>query len=275
MASALNAAPLKVVVSFSILQDITRELCQGCEDIDIHTIVPIMADPHTYQPTPGDVITIKNAHLIIKNGIQFEEWIDKMIEASSTQGKVVVAAKGAQMRNDISDPHLWHDPDNAVMYVKNIESALCELMPKAALIIHNNAKSYIKRIQELKEKLKAQFAKLAQMERTVITTHDAFWFFGKAFGVKFESPIGISTEAEPTATDVAKLIEYIRSHKLKAIFIENLAMPRLIEQIAKETNTSIQGTLYADSLSDSKGPAPTYIAMMEHNANLIYNALKE
>lgn len=267
--------PFRIVATFSILQDLIQTLCKGCPGIQVDTLVPLNADPHTYQPTPQDVIKLTHAQLVVVNGANFEEWMDKMIHASDTKGDIVVASTGAALRVGVNDPHLWHDPANLLIYITNVEKALCKHLPAMAATIRANARHLRAEAMHMHHTLKKMFDSLPSAQRTVITTHDAFWYFGRAFGITFEAPIGISTEAEPTAADVKRLIDHIKAHKLKAVFIENLSLPRVVEQIAAEAHIPIRGTLYADSLSKPSGPAPTTLAMIEHNARLIYEALKD
>lgn len=253
----------------------TKELCEGIEGVHIKSIVPLMSDPHMYQPSPGDAVALKESHLIVTNGLGFEEWIDKMITVSGTKGQIVVATKDIITRTDTKDPHAWHNPLNGIIYINNIADALKKMMPSHEGKIEENRKRFASQLQRVFNRWSMQFSSFMCHPRIVITTHDAFWYFGDVFGIKFESPIGISTEEEAKAADVAQLIEKIKKKNIKAVFIENLGQhQKVVHQIAQETGRKVHGTLYGDSLSPQDGPAASYIEMINHNAKEIFRALQ-
>ncbi len=266
---------LKIVTSFTILRDFVQKITSGASNVKILSIVPAESDPHVYQPTPLDGKTLTEADIIFINGLDFEKGIERMLKSTDTKATISVATKYVKARDDLKDPHTWHNVKNAMLYVKEITKTLSEADPNNAQLYKKNSDLLLKELQELETWIHHKLSKIPPTQRIVVTTHDAFWYFGQAYNIKFMSPIGISTEAEASAQDVAALINFIREHKIKAVFVENLANPRLIEQIARETNNPLQGTLYADSLSIPDGPAPDYISMMEHNVQTICKALQQ
>ena len=265
---------LKVVTSFTILRDFAEKITRGLNHIEIKSIVPPEADPHSYQPTPLDSKILFEANMIFINGLEFEKGIEKMIQSSGFKGNLYMATQNVKVRPDLVDPHTWHNVQNAILYVIELRDAFCTQDSKHKNTYQKNAAELIKTLEELDRWIKKELKPIPTQKRIVVTTHDAFWYFGKAYGIQFLSPVGISTEAEASAQNVAKLINFINEHNIKAVFVENLANPKLIEQIANETKRSLQGTLYADSLSDPNGPAPDFVSMIKHNVQTIWKAFE-
>ncbi|MBI1954626.1 MAG: zinc ABC transporter substrate-binding protein [Proteobacteria bacterium] len=271
-----SSEPLKIVTSFSVLQDLVQQVCK--HHCNVQTIVKNSQDPHTYQPTPQDAKLLQIADLIIINGLGFEGWIERLIQAASLQ-EMIVATKYVRPRifdfalngTPIVDPHAWHDVQNAILYIQAITEALCQKAPHHKEFFKKNEKAIIEKLQLLDQWVKKQFETIPLSKRLVITTHDAFWYYGKAYGITFLSPVGISTEAQPSATHMAQLIEDIHKKNIRAIFIENLSNRKLVEQIAQEAGIPIDGVLFADSLSDKN--ASTYIDMIRHNTQTIKKGL--
>jgi len=277
------AEPLKVVASFSILGDLVAKV--GGDLVEVRTLVGPNGDAHVYAPTPADARDTAGAGLIVVNGLGFEGWLDRLVAASGYSGPVAVASTGvtpiklgeeteeeAHDHGDI-DPHAWQSVANAEVYVKNIAAALCEADPDDCAEYRANAAAYTAELKGLDASIRAGFALVPPERRKVITTHDAFGYFAREYGIAFLAPQGVSTESEASAADVAKLIGQIRDEGVGAIFLENISDPRLIEQIASETGIRAGGELYSDALSEPDGPAATYAAMMRHNANLLQNAM--
>lgn len=272
---------LKVVATFSILGDLTRQI--GGEDVDVDIIVPENSDPHIYEPKPLDVKKLNQADLVIVNGLGFEGWFDRLITNSGYKGEVIVAAKAVAPRIlhmsqgvNAEDPHAWHNVKNALLYVDEIKQALQKKLPEKKEAIQARAKAYAHVLEDLDQWVHAQFKGIDSRHLKVITTHDAFAYFGAEYGIEFLSPVGISTDAQPTAAKVAELITIIKEQNIRAIFIENLADGRLVSEIAKEANVEVDGTLYADSLSnpsDLKSPARTYVEMIRYNTIALYKKL--
>lgn len=280
--SSTKTPPLKVVCTFSILSDFVKII--GTDAVTVETIVPINTDPHTYQPTPGNAKALADADLVFVNGLNFEGWIDRLIAASGYQGDIIIAAQDVSPRSaqDIRedsektptiDPHAWHNVQNAIAYIRVITNALITKQPQEREKIQARSQEFIHKLQDLEQWIIQQLNSISREKRIVVTTHDAFWYYGDAYGIQFLSPVGVSTDAQPSAASMASLIRQIQQQDIRAVFIENLSNSRLVNQISKETNVKIGGVLYADSLSDEKGPAPTYIQMIRHNTSEIMNAL--
>ena len=280
MSKPSDKSKLYFVTSFTILQDLVQKVAGSHlgKRIEVNTIVKINADPHTYQPTPHDSKLIASADAVFINGLGFEGWIDRLISGSGFKGPIYTVSKKVKPRIlasnvNLIDPHAWHSVKNVILYVQEIVQAFIEIDPEFAKDYQSNGTALIKKLRELDVFVTKLFAKIPSNERQVVTTHDAFWYFGMDYEIKFLSPVGISTEVQASAAVVGELINLIRNNKIKAVFIENLANPRLIEQIAMEANVKVGGTLYADSLSLPEEVAGDYFSMIRHNAMLIYQAL--
>lgn len=274
---SLSAAEkLHVVTSFSILADITRQV--GGEHIEISNMVGPDADAHTYEPSPDDAKALLKAKLVIENGLGFEPWLDRLITSTGTHTTVVVASRGVVPRtleedgHKVPDPHAWHNLANAELYVNNIAAALIKADPANANDYRTNSQAYLKKIYALLLEGKQQLGNLPPASRNIVTSHDAFGYLGQAYGIHFIAPQGLSTENEPSAADVAKLIRQMREEQIKAVFIENIKDSRLLQQIANESGAQIGGTLYSDALAAS-GPASTFLGLFEHNMRTLHQAL--
>ena len=282
IATTVTAQPLKVVASFSILGELAREV--GGDRVELHTLVGPDGDAHVYQPTPADAKTIARADLVIVNGLGFEGWIDRLIKSSGYRGTVLVASTGIttlKLKHDEHgrghdgnvDPHAWQDLANALRYVDNIAQALVKADPAGQSAYLANAAKYKQAVVALDGELKNTFNAIAKEKRKVVTTHDAFGYFSRAYGIAFISPVGINTDAEASAADVGRIIKQIRREKIPAVFMENISDPRLLERIRQESGARIGGVLYSDSLSKADGPAATYLELMRHNAKTLASAL--
>jgi zinc/manganese transport system substrate-binding protein len=278
---------LRTVATFSILGDMVARV--GGDRVEVKTLVGPGGDAHVYQPTPADAAELAKARLVFQNGLKFEGWMEKLIESSGYKGSVVTTTEGIDTisvpdrhgkrdkhghdHSGKADPHAWQSLANALIYVRNIKDGLCRLDIDGCATYAANAAAYVKEIELLNGQIKAQMAAVPPAARKVITSHDAFAYFARAYGIRFLSPRGVSTESEASAKDVARLIDQIRKEKVKALFVENISDPRLIKQIGRETGVALGGTLYSDALSASGGPAATYLDMMRHNARLISGAM--
>jgi len=276
-ARAQTPAKLPVVATFSILADFARNV--GVERIDVVTLVGPNGDTHVYQPRPADARELGAARLILVNGLGLEGWIDRLITASSAEAPVIVATKGInpqKMREEGRiglDPHAWQSIANAKIYVANIRDGLIAADPAGEAAYRANADNYLGKLDALDAEVKREIAKIPPGRRQIITTHDAFGYFGTAYGFRFIAPEGISTETEASARDVAKIIRQIRAQEIPAVFLENVTDPRLVRSIAAESGATIGGTLYSDALSPPDGPASTYIDMMRNNIRELAAAL--
>jgi len=271
-------AKLKVVATFSILGDLTRNV--GGERIDLVTLVGPDGDGHVYSPAPADARRVADAKVVITNGLKFEGWIDRLVRSSGTKASVVQAATGVRPlaasgggHHHGGDPHAWQNIANVKIYVSNIRDALIKADPDGRSTYKANATEYIAKLDELEAEVKSAVAKIPPERRKIITSHDAFGYFENAYGIDFIAPQGVSTESEASAKDVAKIIQQVRREGIRAIFVENISDPRLVGQIGKEAGVKIGDKLYSDALSGPDGPAPTYIEMMRHNIKAISTAL--
>jgi zinc/manganese transport system substrate-binding protein len=271
---------LPVVASFSILGDFVREI--GGERVAVALLVGPDGDAHVYSPTPADAKTVAGAKLVVVNGLKFEGWLTRLIKSSGTKATIATATTGItplKMADDHGhghggeDPHAWQSVANARLYVGNLRDALVAADPAGKASYEANANAYLAKLDALESEIKATVARIPADRRKAITSHDAFGYFAKAYGIEFIAPQGVSTEAEASAKDVARIIRQIKTQKVPAVFLENITNPRLAEQIARESGAKIGGRLYSDALSAQSGPAGTYIAMMKHNISQIEKAL--
>ncbi|MDX9671909.1 MULTISPECIES: metal ABC transporter substrate-binding protein [unclassified Pseudomonas] len=279
LSMSLSAAEkLPVVTSFSILADMVHQV--GGEHIQITNMVGPDADAHTYEPTPDDAKALLKAKLIIKNGLGFEPWLDRLVTSTGTQARLISASHGVIPRSldedgdTIPDPHAWHNLANTELYIANITKALIAADPANKADYQRNSQTYLKQIYALLAEAKAQLGSLPPGNRKIVTSHDAFGYLGQAYGIDFMAPQGLSTEREPSAAEVAALIKQIRQAKVKAVFMENIKDARLLKQIAEESGAHIGGTLYSDALAAS-GPASTFAGLFEYNLNTLYDALSQ
>ena len=305
-AIAQSEGPIPVVATFSILGDMVKRI--GGEHVAVTTLVGPDGDTHVYQPTPAHARTVSEAKIIVVNGLQFEGWLDRLIDASDFRGVRVVATDGiapiaAEHGADTHarhggadhdehdegddheahdhdahdhgafDPHAWQSLRNAAVYVDNITAALAKADPGNAGVFHRNRKAYVAEIETLDSEIREIVAGLPAESRTVVTSHDAFQYFGRDYGLAFVAPQGLGTESEASAKNVARLVRQIREWGIRAVFIENIGDPRLLKRIADETGAVIGGTLYPGALSGPDGPAATYLDMMRHNATTLAQAL--
>jgi len=279
-AQQVDGGPLNVVATFSILGDLAKNV--GGDRVNVTTLVGPNSDTHVYTPTPSDAKKITDAKLVIINGLGLEGWLPRLIKSSGGKAVTVVATKSIAARKiedghdhgpGDADPHAWQSVINAKIYVTNIRDALVAVDPAGADGYKANAAAYLSKLDALDRDVREMVAKIPPERRSVISTHDAFGYFAAAYGIKFIAPQGVSTESEPSARDIAAIITQIRKQKIPAVFLENVSDPRLMRRIAAETGANIGGTLYSDSLTDEKGPAPTYIDMVRHNIKALTSAL--
>lgn len=264
---------LKVVASFSILGDFVGNV--GGDHISVTTLVGPGSDTHVYSPTPSDAKKIADAKLIFINGLGFEGWLPRLVKSAGGKAAVVTATSGIAplKRGADADPHAWQSVANAKIYVGNIRDALAAADPASAPVFRSNAEAYLAKLEALDREVRAAIAKIPEGRRKVISTHSAFGYFAAAYGVEFIAPVGVSTESEPSARDIAGIITQVRAAKIPAVFLENISDPRLIRRISAETGAKVGGTLYSDSLTAEKGDAPTYIDMVRHNIKALTSAL--
>jgi zinc/manganese transport system substrate-binding protein len=271
---------LPVVATFSILGDFVKNV--GGDRLQVTTLVGPNGDVHVYSPLASDARKLSVANVVFINGLGLEGWMTRLVTASGTKAPIVIATKSItarDMRGEheggqmVPDPHAWQSVANARIYVANIRDGLVKVDPARASIYDTNAKTYLAELDALEKDVKAAIAKIPVDRRKVITNHNAFGYFGDAYGMEFIAPEGLSTDSEPSAADVAKIITQIRTQKIPVVFLENLTDPRLMQQIAEESGATIGGKLYSDALSEPNGPAGTYIELMRNNVRELEKAL--
>lgn len=266
-----------VVTTFSILADLAQRI--GGDHVQVLTLVGPNRDAHAFEPGPRQSAELSEATVLIANGLGFEPWLARLEESSGFTGKAVIASDGVatlawNSQPGIADPHAFQDAANAEIYAANIAQALAAADPAHAAGFKANADALIAAMDKLDNELKAEFAAIPQQRRRVLTSHDAFQYFGEAYGIEFVAVQGISTEAEPTAEDLAKIVRQARAGHLSAVFLENMADPRLAETVARESGVRLGGELYADALSEPDGPAPDYLSLMRFNARQLLAAMQ-
>ena len=292
--SPLALAKVPVTATFSILGDLVQQV--GGDQVSVSTLVGPNGDAHVYQPTPQDIRTLAQSKLLVSNGLNFEGWLERLDTASGFKGVKVVASQGIQPRHMAEeeeegsgheheaeghhhhgglDPHAWNDPANVLIYVDNIVRGLSQIDPEHASLYADNAARYKAQLQKLDADYQTRFAKLPADRRRAITSHDAFGYLAQAYHLTLIGAQGISTDAEPSAAEIAGLIRQIRNEKIPALFVENISNPNLIQQIERETDARVGGELYSDALSPAGGEAATYLALLEHNLNTLLAALEK
>jgi len=268
---------MKVAASFSILGDMVKQV--GDDRIDVVTFVGPNGDAHVYEPTPADAKALSESKILFINGLGLEGWMTRLENSSGFKGKVVTASTGVNPRKmvedekTITDPHAWQSLANGKIYAANIRDALIAADPAGKATYEANAKKFIDGMTAMEANVKAAVAKMPPERRKIITTHDAFGYFGSAYGMEFIAPEGVSTESEASAQDVAKIITQIKKEHIPAVFLENVTDSRLLDQIASETGAKIGGTLYSDALSAPDGPAGNYLDMFRNNIDMLRTAL--
>lgn len=274
---AAYAKVLDAVASFTVLADVVTQV--GGDHVRVKSLVPPNGDPHEFEPSPDDARTLKGADIAFISGEGLETWFQRLAKASGYNGKPVVASTGIKtftMREggkSVTDPHVWNSAANVVVWVANVEKALAAADPEDAAAFKANAERYTKELQDLNAYATTKIAAVPKEKRKVLTSHDAFGYFGKEYGVTFLSPLGVSTETEASAADVAKLINQIKRENVKVYFFENSNDPRLVKQIATATGAQPGGELYVESLSKADGPASTYAKMFRYNVDEIATAI--
>jgi zinc/manganese transport system substrate-binding protein len=266
---------LRVVASFTILGDLTHEI--GADLVTVQSLVGPDGDAHVYQPTPTDVRAVGSARIVVLNGLGFEGWMSRLLDSAQFHGVVVVATDGlvARVAEGHADPHAWQDPRNVQTYVTNIGNALIRALPAHSDQLKARMAQYIGRLDQLDRTLKGEFVAIPAARRRVITTHDAFAYFGAAYGIDFLPVQGWTTEAESSAAAVGRLVEQARSHRAAAVFLENITDPRMMRQLARDTGLTVGGRLHSDALAPPGEPAATYVGMIRANADTLLEVMRK
>jgi len=288
------ADKIAVTASFSILADLVRVV--GGERVDVTHLVGPNEDAHVFEAKPSDAKSLLQSRLLVSNGLGFDPWAQTLAKSVGYKGLAVVASKGLKPLTEVAkpatqpapnghghkhghshgeaDPHAWQNPNNVALYVRNIAAALSQLDPASASTFKANADAYVTELQSLDIWAKAQFKAIPAAQRKVITSHDAFGYLAAHYQITFLSPQGISTDAQPSARDVARLITQIQREKIRAVFLENISNQRLLEQLSQDAGTTVGGKLYADALSGPDQPGATYLLMMRHNVNQLVAGMR-
>lgn len=284
LAAQVPAKLLNIATSFTILADLTRQVA-GDRAIVISLVGP-NSDAHVYRATPADAKALKDADLIVVNGLGFESFMPRLIKSSGTKAPVVTATAGLKpietgTKDDHGhahgkiDPHAWQSVDAVKTYIANIREGLIRIDPAGAETYGKNAARYLAELDSMKAENDKAFSAIPPEKRIIVTSHDALAYFGRENRFALEAVQGVSTDNEPSAKDVARIIRLIKEKKARAVFVENMTNPKIAEQIARESGAKVGGALFSDALSDEKGLAPTYISMMRHNVKMLVEALKE
>ncbi|ANN79218.1 metal ABC transporter solute-binding protein, Zn/Mn family [Bordetella flabilis] len=271
------ARTLNVVASFSVLADVVKNV--GGDHVAVRSLVPPNGDPHDFEPSPTDARAVGQAAVTFISGEGLETWFQRLTKAAGASIPPVVVSEGIQTHTfeedgrTLTDPHVWNSIPNVLVWIDNIEKALAKADPDDAAAFRKNAAAYKERLTALDASIRAEIAAVPVQERKVLTSHDAFGYYGKEYGVQFLAPQGLSTETEASAADVAKLIDQIKADRVRTYFIENSNDPRLVRQIAQATGAKPGGELYPEALSESNGPVPTYEQLMRFNTDQIVKAI--
>jgi len=289
---AQTPAPVKAVASFSILGDLVRQV--GGDRVAVEVLVGPGSDAHVFQPTPSQAKRVGQAQIVFSNGLGFEGWMSRLLNTASYKGQHVVVSQGIKPlkaeeahghddhkqgekhghHHDEADPHAWQSVPNVVAYIGNIAKGLCAADAAGCETYQKNAAAYTAQLKTLDADIQAAWADIPAAQRKVITSHDAFAYYAKTYGVKFLAPQGVSTESEASAKGVAQLVRQIKKEQIKALFVESISDPRLIAQIGRETGVKPSGELFSDSLSSANGPAANYLTMMRTNTTALTQAIR-
>jgi zinc/manganese transport system substrate-binding protein len=292
---AVDRPPLRVVASFSVLGDMVKEI--GGEHVSLTTIVGPNADAHSFEPAPQDAKALAQAQVLVINGLDFEAWLPRLINAAGFKGAQILASEGIEVRQlnagghahgampahgaveshegppDV-DPHAWQRLDNGMIYARNIAEGLGRADPRRRSYYLGRAHTYIGKMKTLDTEIKQAIAAIPPDRRKVITSHDAFGYFEQAYGIEFISVAGLSSQAEPSAKEVAAIVDRAKKERVGGVFIENTTNAKLVTQIAKESGIKVGSTLYSDALSNADRPAATYLGMFSWNAGQLIYVLK-
>lgn len=283
------AGEVKAVATFSILGDFVRQV--GGERVQVSVLVQAGSDAHVFQPSPNQARTVSQAQLVFSNGLGYESWVKRLLQSAGFKGVHVTASQGIKPltsqpaggladghghgpAHGQADPHAWQSVKLAQQYVSNIAQALCKADAQGCDTYKQNAKNYSAELTRLDADIAKSWAAIPVEGRKVITSHDAFAYYARDHQVRFLAAQGTSTDAQASAQGIARLARQIKAEQIKALFVENIADTRLIDQIGRETGVKPSGSLYSDSLSAPGGPAPTYIAMMRHNTQALTAAIQ-
>ena len=267
-ARAQGSRPL-VVASFTILQDFVARIAGGA--LEVTSLVPRDGDPHAFEARPGDLTGLRRATATVENGLGLEGWLGRMVEASGFKGVRITATAGIKPRSleengaTVPDPHVWQDPTLAQRMVQSIADGLAKADAAHASSYAQRATNFIAELKLVDAGIRRSLGGIPQAKRKVLTTHDAFSYYGAHYGIQFIALQGISSEAEPSPRGLARVAAQAKSEGIGTVFLENMTDPRLAQALAREADLRVGPKLYSDSLSMPDGPAPTYIDLLRYN----------
>jgi ABC-type Zn uptake system ZnuABC Zn-binding protein ZnuA len=275
--SSESPEKVRVLATNTIIADITYQLAG--DKVRISSLVPVGMDPHNFDPSPSDIVLVSGSDLILINGMNLETWIIGLIHRSETRARVDTVTKGIDpiytgKYESVVDPHAWLDPVLGKTYARNIAESLIRLLPDAKEIIEFNLAVLLDELDAVHNYTVEKMESIPEEQRILVTSHDAFRYFGNRYQMRVEAVFPGSAEAEITIRDMAELSKTINNTRVKAIFPESTINPRLVQQIAGDNEIKVGGKLYTDSLSDKEGVADNYISLLYHNTNTIFRGLK-
>jgi ABC-type Zn uptake system ZnuABC Zn-binding protein ZnuA len=271
--------PLAVAATTGLVADFVRQV--GGQRVDVASVLPANADPHDYEPSPQDVVAIEEAEVVFTYGLNLDEWASDLVANSGTEAPVFTVAEGVEtLQSDEEefaegDPHAWFDPRNVKVMVDNIAAALTEVDPAGAATYEARARAYQAQLDALDAAIAERIATIPAENRKLVTNHDAFQYYAARYGLDVVGTVipSIDTRAEPSAEDVAALVDVIEQEGVPAIFAENTTSPALAEELAAQTGVEIVAGLYTDSLGEPGSGADTYLGLMQTDTALIVDAL--
>lgn len=276
LAACSGTAAPDVLTTSTILADITKNVAG--DRLTVGSLVPIGVDPHSYQPTPQDTAKVSKSKVLVVNGAEYELFLESLLASADGEGTLIEASTSLNLRSDAehgTDPHLWLDPNNVIVYVENIRDGLIQFDPEGAEVYQANASAYITQLGELDAWINGQIAKIPPPRRLLVTNHEAFGYFAERYGFTVVGTVieSFSSDASPSAQQMAALVDQINLYEAPAIFLDAADNPSLAQQVAAETNVKVVTDLHLESLTDG-APAGTYIEMMKYNVTKIVEAIQ-
>jgi ABC-type Mn2+/Zn2+ transport system ATPase subunit/ABC-type Zn uptake system ZnuABC Zn-binding protein ZnuA len=267
----------RVVATTTFLADLARNIAGP--GTAVISLMPVGGDPHIYDPVPGDARKIAEADLILKNGLLLEGWLNEMIDNSGTLAEIATLTEGIRPIQSADhanafDPHAWMDVSKAITYVENIRNAFVRMDPDSATAYERRFLAYKQELEALDAYIQSEIAKIPDNQRILATSHDAFRYYGNRYGLRVESVLGTSTDAEVRIEDYNHLAGQIKYFDVPAVFVESTINPKLLQQLAESLGIRVGGKLFADSLGDEESGADTYVKMLRQNTDLIVAALR-
>ena len=273
LGSSLAYAKFKVVTTFTIIQDMAQNIAGDAATVE--SITKPGAEIHDYEPTPKDIVKAQSADLVLWNGLNLERWFEKFFQTVKDKPAVVVTEgiepmsinEGPYTGNP--NPHAWMSPSNALIYIENIKNALVKYDPQNKETYEKNAALYAQKIKELDKPLREKLAQVPEAQRWLVTSEGAFSYLTRDYGFKEAYLWPINAEQQGTPQQVRKVIETVKANNIPVVFSESTISPKPAKQVAKESGAKYGGVLYVDSLSNKKGPVPTYIDLLNTTVSTI------